>query len=288
MRSLLGLSLFFTTILPAQSRAQEPLKLTFGVYTSDRAAVMFSKFAPVLKSLSTDIGQRTQRPTTVRLRIFRTYAGARRALVRGSIDLARFGAASYCLAVKDEPDLELLAMEAKKGGRSFKGYIVVQTDSAVRSLADLRGKSFAFGSEFSTVGRYLSQQRLMSEGLRDKDFRRTAYLGRHDRVFRAVQAGEFIAGALKSGTFKKLNTKGQLRVLDSFDVPTKPWVARAGLQPAVREALRESLLGMTSPHALKALKASGFVKTSPEYFAEVARSLSAAEAFAPPKAKPAK
>ena len=47
-------------------------------------------------------------------------------------------------------------------------------------------KSFAFGNELSTIGRYLAQQYLMQHGIHEKDLSHYKYLGRHDRVGTAV------------------------------------------------------------------------------------------------------
>jgi len=106
-------------------------------------------------------------------------------------------------------------MEKQDGGKRFEGYIVVRRDSPIRTLADLKGKSFAFGDRNSTIGRFLSQELLQEAGVLERDFAPDGiqYLGRHDIVFRAVEIGDFDAGALKSSTFDKMNKRGQLRIL---------------------------------------------------------------------------
>ena len=45
---------------------------------------------------------------------------------------------------------------------------------------DFERKSFAFGNSRSTIGRYLSQNYMMSEGIYADDLIDFSYLGRHD------------------------------------------------------------------------------------------------------------
>jgi phosphonate transport system substrate-binding protein len=181
-------------------------------------------------------------------------------LVDGDVDFARFGPASYVLAKGKNTDIEILAMEAVKGGKTFAGIICVHQDSTIKSLSQLKGRSFAFGNELSTIGRYLAQGQLLDVGIRGEDLAHYAFLGRHDRVGTAVGNGKFDAGALKLNTFKKLQkNKVAIRELYRFNNVTKPWIARAGIAPRIAAALREALLELSEPALLKSLKKSGFL-----------------------------
>ena len=69
------------------------------------------------------------------------------------------------------------------------------------------------------------------------------YLGRHDKVGRAVGSRLFDAGALEETTFQKLVKKGvPIRAIATFSNSTRPWVGRAGMEPEVQQALRQALL----------------------------------------------
>ncbi|MEO6708997.1 MAG: PhnD/SsuA/transferrin family substrate-binding protein, partial [Planctomycetota bacterium] len=145
---------------------------------------------------------------------------------------------------------------------------------------DLKGKTFAFGDRNSTIGRYLVQEHLLEAGIHAGDLKRFEYLERHDKVAAAVLAGDFEAGAVKESNCEE--AKGQLRALVTFPNVTKPWVAREGLDLAVTGALRDSLLEIKNPVALKALKVSGFALTSDAEYVSVQQSMQAAEAFEAP------
>ena len=162
-------------------------------------------------------------------------------------------------------------MEEKKGKLVFKGVIVARKDSPLESLEDLKGKRFAFGDENSTIGRYFAQAKLLEAGLNHDDLQRSMFLGRHDKVFKAVEFGDFDAGALKESTFKKLNAtaRNQLKVLLAFDNVTKPWIARDGLDPKHAAALQKALHELSDAAALKALKVDRLVPATDDHFAPV-------------------
>ncbi|MES9870466.1 MAG: PhnD/SsuA/transferrin family substrate-binding protein, partial [Sedimenticola sp.] len=101
------------------------------------------------------------------------------------------------------------------------------------------------------------------------------YLGRHDKVGHAVGSMQYHAGALKESTFKKLVKKGvPIRALATFPNVTKPWVARAGLDKKIKEALSESLLSMDDPEALSALGKDGFVSGDDDDYAIIRSAMS--------------
>jgi phosphonate transport system substrate-binding protein len=262
-----------------QRDASKTLILSFGVYQSDKATVMYKQMTPVLEYLQEDLEKRLDRPIDIHLNIFKSYDDGIDALARGSIDFVRFGPASYITARQREPRLELIAMEQEGGEKRFKGVVIVRKDSPVRTLADLAGKHFAFGDPNSTIGRYLVQAELVKAGIRAHDLAGFKYLDRHDKVAAAVEVGDFDAGAVMLATFEKANTKGALRILASFDNVTKPWIARVGLDPKVREALRDSLIALEDPAVLKDLKVSGFTTTSDAEYEFVREGMQVAHEF---------
>jgi phosphonate transport system substrate-binding protein len=243
------LALLATVFFKTAALSAEKLVLNFGVYTSDKPSEMYKKFRPMLKYLENTASRKLNNRTKIKLRIFKTYEGARDALVEGEVDFVRFGPASYILAKERNPGISILATELNNGKKIFQGIIFVRSDSPIKTLAGLKGKSFAFGNQFSTIGRYLSQAELVRAGIFSGELEKYEYLDRHDRVATAVLHGKFDAGAAKERTFSKYAEKG-LRALKTFDNVTKPWVARAELKPEVVEALRTGLGVLTDKRIL--------------------------------------
>ena len=270
----------FLTLAAGTLPVRAEVNLVFGVYVSDKPTEMVRKFRPVLDALEASMSGELGEPVHIRMRVAGDYDTGIADLVTGAVDFARFGPASYVLAKQRNPELRILAVESESGTKVFYGIICVAEESPIRTLEDLRGRSFAFGSQRSTIGRYLSQNLLSRHGITAKDLAAYDYLGRHDRVGTAVARGRFDAGALKEGTFKKLVAKGApIRAIASFPNVTKPWIARGGLAPEIFAALRAALLRMRDPTALKALKKDGFLEGRDDDYAVIRRAMASSDRF---------
>jgi len=245
------------------------INLSFGVYQSDKATVMYRKFLPLLELLQEKMEVKLGQPVDIELKIFKGYAQAIDELVNGGVDFVRFGPASYAIAKERNNDIQLIAMEQKKGKKRFNGLIVGRADSPIKNLKQLKDHSFAFGNNKSTIGRYLAQAELFKAGVHAKDLSNYEFLGRHDKVFKAVELGDYDAGALKESTFKSLNKNGKLRVIATFENVTKPWIARKGLSSRITMAISEGLISIKDKAILKIFKASGFLATNDEEYAFV-------------------
>jgi phosphonate transport system substrate-binding protein len=289
------LPITFCTLLGSlgQLAAQEAAHLTLGLYSFKQSTAVYKQFQPVAQALGRSLTAHLERPATVELQVMKTYEECFEAFLAGKVDFVRFGPASYVLAKRRDAHLELLAAE-REDSRGV-GAIVVRDDSPFTSVKDLIGKRFAFGDQQSTIGRYLSQAELVRNGITGNKVAAFQYLDRHDIVFKAVELGDYDAGALHMETFKELNAKAtkKLRVLYSFDNAPKPWIARSGLDETVVSALRSSLLELDDPTALKALKVPGFAATTDAEYTDIRKGMELSEKFAPeptpaPKPAPAK
>jgi phosphonate transport system substrate-binding protein len=273
-------------LFAAALAAQQPIRLTVGVYSFKRPTEVAKEFFVATDELARLMTQQCGRTVTIDLRVYKTYDECLDKFVGGDVDIVRFGPASYVLAKQRNPAIELLVaeQEQERDQKGAEGIIAVRRDSPIKTLADLKGKSFAFGDENSTIGRYLSQAELVRAGVLANDLKRFQYLDRHDKVFKAVEVGDFDAGALHVSTFECMNgEKKPLRELAHFENIGKPWVARAKLDTEIVVALRKSLLEMSnSPEPLKALKIHGFLPTSDEKFMMVREGMKTAARFEPP------
>lgn len=258
----LGLIASIACVLASPS-AHAALQLSFGVYASDKPTAMVEEMRPTLNLLEKSLTAALEEPVTIRMQVYRDYETARAKFVAGEVDFVRLGAASYINAKRMAPDIEILAAEKFNRSHFFEGVICVNSKSDIRKPADLVDKTFAFGSQESTIGRYLAQLYLAQHGITRSKLKSFAYLGRHDRVGTAVGLGQFDAGALEGTIFQKLVDAGvPIRALASFPNVTKAWVARAGLPKHIKTALATALDSITDPAALAALRFDGFEPAS--------------------------
>ena len=260
--------------------ADAKVTLVFGVYTSEKPSAMVRQMRPSLEALSKEASAALGEEVEIKLDVVKTYLEGRAGLLSGRFDFMRLGPASYVLAKSEKPGLQILAIENKKGKKATNGIICVKTDSDITDIGQLRSRTFAFGNKRSTLGRYYPQQALAEVGITARSLARFEYLGRHDKVGRAVASGQFDAGALSESTFKKLLKKGvQLRAIAKFPAPTKPWVARTGMSSRIKQALTRALLQLEDPKALKALRANGFMEATDADFDAVRRAIEVNQRF---------
>lgn len=252
--------------------------LTFGVYTSDKPTAMYKKFSPIVNYLQEYLNNHGF-DTVIKLKILSSYDAAINGLAKGEFDFGRFGPASYILAKEKNNKIQLLCMEHKKGKKRFKGVFVVRKDSSMTSLADLKGKKIAFGDKNSTIGRFLAQAALIQAGIKAEDLSDWKYLDRHDKVALAVAVGSYDAGPVKENTFKKYAETRNLKSLSEFPNVTKPWIARAGLDLQIFNALRRGLLELKEKAVLKALKQDGFLPATDSDYDFVRKGMELAKDF---------
>ena len=268
------------TCAASTANAAEKLRLNFGVYSSNKPSAMVKVFRPVLKELESNMSEKLQREVDIRMQIAKNYDQGISDLVDGNVDFSHFGPASYVEAKRMNKDINIIAVEKLNDSKVSYGIIAVHQDSDIKDISDLRGKSFAFGDEGSTIGRFLSQLELVQAGILGVDLSRYEYLGRHDKVGTAVGAKAFDAGALNEKTFKKLVEAGEpIRELVRFPNVSKPWISRSGLDEEVLTALRESLLSVSDPEVNAALKVDGFLEGSDLDYAVIRRAMENNDAF---------
>lgn len=278
-RALLSFLALFSLLANAAdgaATAPPPQLLRFVTYAAERPTEEFRKMEPFQRHLEMALNGKGF-AVRIDLRIFSTYAEAQDAVHSGAFDFARIGPASYVLARERKAPIRLLAVESHAGETHFEGAIFVRTDSPVRTLADLRGKRFAFGEQTSTTGRYLAQAALIQAGVRAADLSGYEYLGRHDKVVMAVAANVFDAGASNERTIDKYAHRG-LRKLHTFVTPTQPWIVNTGLEPRLVDALRSALLNVEA-EALKYIDRDGFLPGREADFDRLRKAMRLAEQF---------
>ena len=236
------------------------LEIKLGIYTSDKPTAVVKKVRPVLDEIEVGLSKLMGERVVVRTQVARSYEKGLQDLVSGNVDFSRMGPASYVKSKDANPAISILAVESNGGKNIFQGKIFVREDADILTIRQLRGKRFAFGNQYSTIGRYLSQQYLLNHNITSADLGYYEYLGRHDTVGAAVLSGSFDAGAVKENTFNRIVANGgKLREIASLTLITHPWIASERPSEQIKENLRKVLLEMVSPEALKGLKREGFL-----------------------------
>jgi len=262
--------------------ASAQMELVFGVYTTDKPTTMVKAYRPILSALENVLTLELNEPVQIKLQVASSYQKGIDALVTGEVDFSMIGPASYIEASNSEPGLQILALDSSDGAKSFvRGVICVREDSQINTIAELKGKRFAFGNEKSTIGRYLSQALLTREGVTASSLQSFDYLGRHDRVAHAVSQATHDAGALKESTYHKLNKNKNLglRILTTISTINRPWVASAQLDQNIVDALQSGMLNLEAPEAFEAMGKKQFVRGSDSDFAKIRSAINNNDSF---------
>jgi len=154
----------------------------------------------------------------------------------------------------------------------------ITSDPNVKSLADLKGKSFAFGSISSTSGSLMPRYFMLQDNIKPETyFSRVAYSGAHDATAAWVQAGKVDAGVLNASVWQKLVDSGKVDTNKVKVFATTPtyfdynWTVRGTLDPVLAEKLKQAFLALDpAKPADKAIldlqAASRFIATKPENY----------------------
>ncbi|MBU3013123.1 phosphate/phosphite/phosphonate ABC transporter substrate-binding protein [Poseidonibacter lekithochrous] len=270
-----NIALIFLLLFLIQNTYASDLK--FGIYTSDKASVMYKQFKPIIQYLEKD-AKKQGLELKISIKIYPSYESALEGIVRGDYDFARFGPASYILAKQKNSDIKLLVKEEQKGKEVFNGIFIVKKDSPIKSLKDLKNKSFAFGDKHSTIGRYLAQNELLKANITSKDLKAFDYLNRHDKVALAVAFGNYDAGVVKESSYNKYKSRG-LKAISSFQNITKPWLVRSGLDDKIYNTLKKSLLDLKDEKVLKSIKKTAFIESRDEDYTIIKKSIENSSKF---------
>lgn len=155
----------------------------------------------------------------------------------------------------------------------------ITANPEVKSLADLKGKTFAFGSISSTSGSLMPRYFMLKEDniKPESYFSRVAYSGAHDATVAWVAAGKVDAGVLNASVWQKLVDAGKVDTGKVKVFATTPtyydynWTVRGNLDPALKEKIKQAFLALDpakpSDKAILDLQAaSRFIETKPENY----------------------
>ena len=228
------------------------------------------KFAPLGKYLEGQTGVK------VVFTPVSDYAAVVESLASRKIDLAWLGGFTYVQA-KIRTNGTAIPIVQRAEDAVFTSQFVT-ADPAIKSLADLKGKTFAFGAPSSTSGSLMPRFFLQQAGLNpEKDFKNVAFSGAHDATVAFVAAGKADAGVLNASVWDKLVEQKKVDTDKVRVFATTPpyfdynWTVRGDLDPALVKKLTDAFLKLDPANPehkeIMALqRASKFIPTKKENY----------------------
>ena len=237
---LLILAVLFAGLFTNSASAQE---LRFGFTPVLSEPEMRAEFEPLMGYLSDSIGQK------VTLYIAKDYGDLRTQMESGSVDIGSFSPFSYVDAARGGK-IRIIAQSIIEGSATYRGIIVARKDSGLKSIADLKGKRFAFVDPKSASGYVYPRAMLIEKGINPETFfKETIFAGSHDKVIAGVLDGRADAGAIYDGALGVAKRSGvlvdNLLTLASSDpIPHDAVAVRIGMDEALARRIQLALINL--------------------------------------------
>ncbi len=230
------------------------------------------KFAPLGEYLSGQLGMKVEFvPVT-------DYAAVVSALTADQVDLAWLGGFTF---VQANTRGKVVPLVQREEDTRFTSRYIAGTNSQINKVADLKGKTFAFGSVSSTSGHLMPRYFLQKQGIKPETaFRQVGYSGAHDATVAWVASGKVDAGVLNASVWDKLNEAGKVDPAKVKVIGSTPpfydynWTVRASLQPALQKRIRTAFLALDPARPehkaiLELQRATRFVPTKAANYAGI-------------------
>jgi len=243
--------------------------LRMGVVPLDAPAVMFKNFSPLAEYLSRKMKRK------IDLKVAVDFQGAIRDLEQGVTQFCFMTPSTY-IEANTKFGAKVVAKALKDGKPFHHAVIIAKSDSGIKTVGDIRGRSFAFGDVQSTSSHIVPRAMLLAEGIDLKDLLYYNYLGHHSDVLNAVLSGDFDAGGLMEDAALKHKDKGIQILKFSEDIAEFNITASADIDKQVLGDLKKALLALNDADPegkdiLRAINAhyTGFVEAADDDYSNV-------------------
>jgi phosphonate transport system substrate-binding protein len=250
------------------AQAQQTFRVT--AIPDESPTELARKAAPLMKYLEQRLSVKVEfTPVT-------DYAAAVEALANRQVDMAWFGGFTFIQAQQRSAGKAIPLVQREEDAQ-FKS-VFITTDPAIKTIADLKGRTVSFGSQSSTSGHLMPRSFLLAAGVDpDRDFKRVGYSGAHDATVASVASGKVDAGALNISVWEKLVADKKVDPAKVRVFYTTPayfdynWTVHADMPPAQREKLAQAFLDLSKDTAqgreiLELQRATRFVPTRVENY----------------------
>lgn len=277
LAALIGVACW--TLVQSPVGAYKPRVLRMGFVPSENLQHIMRNAQPIVSAMSRELKME------VVPFVATDYTGVIEAMRAKKLDVAFFAPGAYVLAER-QANAKAILKAVRGGDGFFYSAIITRTDSNIKSLRDLKGKTFAFVDPVSVSGAIYPKALLLDEGLRpERDFSQVIYAGGHDATVLAVLHGKVDAGATfsndtagKQGSWNEFlppEQQSKIRVLAyTKPAPSDNIAVADGLDPAIVAQVKSALLKMSSTpegrkHLMDIYHIEGFAPTSPAEYAPI-------------------
>jgi phosphonate transport system substrate-binding protein len=250
----------FSKMIPLRAAAKDDAEtLRVAVATMLTPTSNFGAYQAIIRYL----GSQLELPTEMVQRS--SYGAVNALLADDGVDLAFVCSGAY-IDLWNEGSAELLVVPVVDGTTTYESWVITRSGVKANSFEQLQGSSFAFVDPLSNTGYvYPIWLALVLGEDPEAFFGATTFTYSHEKSIEIVAEGVVDAAAVDDLVFRGLVRQrpeigNQVRVIEKshpFGIP--PVVVGRGMDPALREKLRDLFLGMHQHDAgRQAMEALGF------------------------------
>lgn len=238
-----------------------PETLRVALLPDENASEIIKNNEPLKNHLEEQLG------LEVELVVTTDYSSMIEAMARGRLELGYFGPLSYVLA-QEKADIEPFAalQEVEGEDPTYQAVFIANADSGIEDLADVAGKTVAWGDQASTSSHLIPKAMLAEEAdLRvDQGDYEEQHVDSHDAVALTVQNGNADAGGMSLPIYERMAEEGLIdpatvvKVQESEPYANYPWAMQSDLPEDLKEKLRRAFLDLEDPAVLEPFDAAGF------------------------------
>ncbi len=253
--------------------AEPPRELRVSAIPDENPNELMRIYTPFAEYLSKELNMKVIFTNVV------DYAATVEGLAARKLDMVWYGGFTFVQARKRTGDA--VPLVSREEDLQFHSKFITRKDTGITKLADLKGKTFSFGSVSSTSGHLMPRYFLLQNGINpEKDFAKFSFSGAHDATALWVESGKVDAGALNEAVWDKLV---QTKKVDTTKVvvfwTTPPfvdyvWAVRGDLDKGLQERIASTLLKLDGrkPEDKRLLdlhRTKRYVRVKPEDFKPV-------------------
>ena len=239
MPAVLGVVL---VLAPPAGAADVPDVLKISAIPDEHPNELLRVYTPFAQYLAKELRMKVQFTPVV------DYAATVEGLAAKKLDMVWYGGFTSVQAVR-RTNGTAKRLVLRQEDAEFKSVFIAKPGSGITALANLKGKTFTFGSVGSTSGHLMPRFFLLKAGLNpERDLKHVAYSGAHDATALWVESGKVDAGALNFLVWDKLvqTKKVDLSKVNVFWT-TLPyvdyvWTARGDLHKGLQERITAAFL----------------------------------------------
>ncbi len=237
---------------PAPAEAPVKQDLVMGFVPSQTTSVVQTSADLLGQYLSQKTGYNIK-PT-----VLTSYAAVTEGMTSGNVDIGWVGPLDYVIA-HQKNGAEAVTKSVRNGKPSYLAFIIVNANSNINSVADLKGKKFAFGDPLSTSSNLYPRYLMLKNGINPDTDVKGVNISNQTQIGVNVCQGTVDAGAIydDARTNKGAETScpgimTKTKILSTSDpIPGDPQMIRHNLNSAQKQKIRDAMIALGSDPTMK-------------------------------------